>query len=68
MERFASFVTGNSEKCRMSPCTVVMPSVFYIVVLKYLQKNLKIMCVIETFSIQSLQVRASSYNSSKSTN
>jgi len=51
MERFASFVTGNSEKCWMSPCTVVMLSVFYIAILKYLQENLKIMYVIETSSI-----------------
>jgi len=51
MERFASFVIGNSEMCQMSPCTVVVLSVFYIAVLKYLQENLKIMYVIETSSI-----------------
>jgi len=51
MERFASFVTGNSEKCQMSPCTVVMLSVFDIAVLKYWQENLKVMNVVETSSI-----------------
>jgi len=51
MESVASFVIGSSEKCRMSSCTVVMSSVFYIAVFKNLQEKLKRMYVIETSSI-----------------
>jgi hypothetical protein len=51
MGKFSSFVIGNSERCRMSPCTVVVLSVFYIALLQYLQENLKIMYVIQISSI-----------------
>jgi len=47
----------------MSPCTVVMLSVFYIAILKYLQENLKIMNLVETsFNLFSVRMRNKNYN------